>query len=396
MISVEEALSLINKESFFFKKEENLLVSECLGRILAKPIVAPINLPSFRQSVMDGYALCLNDSNQYQVIGEIKAGDSPNLTLKPGKCVRIYTGAAVPEMANAVVMQEKISVKEDYIQINEIPSLNHNIREIGSQIKAGDISLEAGQILNAAGLGFIQSLGIEKLNVYSSLKVSIIVTGNELIPAGQKLEEGKIYESNSLLLQAALEHFEIKNVTIKKVEDRLDATVSAIDKAIKESNIVIVSGGISVGDYDFVGKAMEKLSVDQVFYKVRQRPGKPLFFGIKKETYLFALPGNPASTLSCFYVYVVPLIKKLQGADGKGLSRFQLPITHRFSTKEPRALFLKAYIEKQRVTILDHQNSSMLISFAKSNALVYIPETKKEYLENELVETLILPHVTIP
>ena len=135
--------------------------------------------------------------------------------------------------------------------------LNHNIREIGSQIKAGDISLETGQILNAAGLGFIQSLGIEKLNVYSSLKVSIIVTGNELIPAGQKLEEGKIYESNSLLLQAALEHFEIKNVTIKKVEDRLDATVSAIDKAIKESNIVIVSGGISVGDYDFVGKAME-------------------------------------------------------------------------------------------------------------------------------------------
>ena len=176
----------------------------------------------------------------------------------------------------------------------------------------------------------------------------------------------------------------------------MDTTVNAIDQAIKESNIVLVSGGISVGDYDFVGKAMEKLCVDQVFYKVRQRPGKPLFFGKKKETYLFALPGNPASTLSCFYVYVVPLIKKLQGDDGKGLSRFQLPITHRFSTKEPRALFLKAFIEKQRVTILDYQNSSMLISFAKSNALVYIPETKKEYLENELVETLILPNVTIP
>ena len=345
---------------------------------------------------MDGYALCLSDSNQYQVIGEIKAGDSPTHTLKPGKCVRIFTGAAVPEMANAVVMQEKVSIKKDYIQINETPPLNHNIREIGSQIKAGDISLEAGQILNPAGLGFIQSLGIEKLNVYSSLKVSVIVTGNELILAGQKLEEGKIYESNSLLLQAALKHFEIKNITIIKVEDRLDTTVNAIDQAIKESNIVLVSGGISVGDYDFVGKAMEKLCVDQLFYKVRQRPGKPLFFGKKKETYLFALPGNPASTLSCFYVYVVPLIKKLQGDDGKGLSRFQLPITHRFSTKEPRALFLKAFIEKQRVTILDYQNSSMLISFAKSNALVYIPETKKEYLENELVETLILPNVTIP
>ena len=134
MISVEEALSLINNENSFLKKEENLPVSECLGRILAKPIVAPINLPSFRQSVMDGYALCLSDSNQYQVIGEIKAGDSPTHTLKPGKCVRIFTGAAVPEMANAVVMQEKVSIKKDYIQINETPPLNHNIREIGFKI----------------------------------------------------------------------------------------------------------------------------------------------------------------------------------------------------------------------------------------------------------------------
>ena len=157
----------------------------------------------------------------------------------------------------------------------------------------------------------------------------------------------------------------------------------------------MVSGGISVGDYDFVKQALEALDVKQIFYKVRQRPGKPLFFGKKGAKLVFALPGNQASTLSCFYVYVLPLLARMKGSRSDGLMRVSIPIEHDFSSKEPRALFLKASFNNKTVSILDHQHSSMLISFAKANALVYIPEQGIDIKKGAMVETLLLPNTIL-
>ena len=395
MIAVEEALALVLDNSFPLKETEIIPINQCLNRNLAKAVEAPIDLPSFRLSSMDGYALCLHQSNSYSIVYEVKAGDAANPSLKIGECVRIFTGAVVPDSADAVIMQEKTIRKEDQLTIETPVNKGQNIRLAGSQVQKGDFPLEKGQVLQASGLAFLKSLGISEVEVVRSPKVTIIITGNELMPSSEPLTRGKIYESNSILLQAALHQQGIENQLVSFAEDSLKATISALKKAFLSADVVLVSGGISVGDYDFVKQALKELEVKEIFYKVRQRPGKPLFFGKKDQGFVFALPGNPASTLSCFYVYVLPLIARLKGSKSDGLIRDSIPLAHDFSSEEPRALFLKATVQNQNVSILDRQHSSMLVSFAKANALVYIPEQGVRLKKGALVETLLLPNTIL-
>ena len=172
----------------------------------------------------------------------------------------------------------------------------------------------------------------------------------------------------------------------------LTATQNAIEKALNQSHLVLISGGISVGDFDFVGQALEQIGVEKLFYRVKQKPGKPLFFGKYKQTLLFALPGNPASTLNCFYVFVYPLLQALMGRSFSGLLRIKYPLADDFENTTDRALFLKAKIQNDVVTPLTGQASSMIKAFAMANALVYIPLSKKKFKKGEKVETLILPN----
>jgi len=391
MTTVEEALRLIQEEQKVVFDSESIATSKALNRVLSKSIQAPLALPSFKQSAMDGYALHIGTGLNYEVVGEQKAGDANTFELEPGECIRIFTGAAVPDSANAVVIQEKINRFENKIEVKKLTQVGQNIRAEGTQIKKGSFPLEKGQVLNPAGLGLIQSLGIKKVEVYRNPRVSVIVTGNELLPPGSNLSEGKIFESNSLILKTALNQIQIEPKIITSVPDRLEDTQKVLKKAFANSDLVLISGGISVGDYDFVGKALQKLGVNEIFYKVRQRPGKPLYFGKKGNVFCFALPGNPASTLSCFYVYVLPLLSRLMNFSNYGLRREMLPIAHDFQSSEPRALFLKASVNQGKVSILDHQNSSMLISFAKANALVYLPENGANIKAHEKVDVLFLP-----
>ena len=395
MKSVEEALELVLKNSHSLEESERLPLEDCLNRCLAKAIQAPIDLPSHRQSAMDGYAMALHDSATYALVGEIKAGDSVNPVLKPGQCVRIFTGAVVPDAADAIVMQEKTVSNGSLIEVQSPPVKGEHIRPVGSQVKKGAFPLAKGQLLQASGLAFLQSLGIRELEVVRTPKVTLILTGNELISPVEKLSRGKIYESNSVLLKAALQQQEIEPNLISFSEDTLEATIHRLEKALLTADVVLVSGGISVGDYDFVKKALEALEVDELFYKVRQRPGKPLYFGKKEKCFVFALPGNPASTLSCFYVYVLPLIARLKGSQSEGLLRMEVPLAHDFSSKEARALFLKASVQNKVVHILDHQHSSMLVSFAKANALVYLPEKEVRLKKGAHVEVLLLPNTIL-
>jgi molybdopterin molybdotransferase len=391
MIAVEEALRLIQEEQNVITETETIATQEALGRVLSKSIQAPIALPSFRQSAMDGYALHIGTGLTYTVVGEQKAGDAKTFDLKAGECVRIFTGAAVPDTANAVVIQEKVQRFETKIELENLPQLGQNIRAHGTQIKKGSFPLEKGQVLNPAGLGLIQSLGIQKVKVFRKPRVCVIVTGNELLPPGSTLSEGKIFESNSLILKAALHQIQIEPQIITGVPDQLEDTEDVLKGAFATSDLVLISGGISVGDYDFVGKALQNLGVKDIFYKVRQRPGKPLYFGKKGNTFCFALPGNPASTLTCFYVYVLPLLNYLRNFGSLGLRREKLPLTQDFQSSEARALFLKATVNQGKVSLLDHQNSSMLISFAKANAVVFLPENGADLKKHEKVEVLFLP-----
>ena len=203
MISVQQAKAILNN-SIPPSKLIELPLLEALNFCLAKDVFSEINMPPFRQSAMDGFALHLHQDLSYRILGEIKAGDSHLLELKPGEAVKIFTGAAVPDSANAVMQVEKTSISNETLVLKEAIDNEINIRPLGEQIKKNEIALTKGSILNAAAIGFLAGLGITRVSVYQKPSVGILVTGNELVPPGQELEFGKIYESNCIMLQAAL------------------------------------------------------------------------------------------------------------------------------------------------------------------------------------------------
>ncbi len=391
MISISDAISIVKRNGKPLLKETTKKVEKAGGYILFKNIYSPINMPPFRQSAMDGYALNLHDSLAYTLVGEVKAGDEHQPILKKGEALRIFTGAPVPDSANAVMMQEKVVSNGSNITIEHQITLETNIRPLGEQVRTGDIALKKGVKLTPAAIGYLISLGITKVSVFRKPNIAIVTTGNELIEAGQELSYGKIYESNSKMLLSALYNLKYYDVTIHKVEDIYEKTVSILKSVIDNNDLVLITGGISVGDYDFVGKALTELQVEELFYKVKQKPGKPLFYGKKNETQIFALPGNPAAALSCFYVYVYIALQKLMNCDVLELPRVKAKSISNFNKHGDRPQFLKAIFSDGQVDILEGQNSSMLQTFAISNALVFADENINSIKVGDCVDIILLP-----
>jgi molybdopterin molybdotransferase len=372
MISVNEAFSILNNLPFPLKEME-VPLWEARNHVLSETVISPINMPPFRQSNMDGYALALHDDLAYEIIGEIKAGDTEQITLQPGQAIKIFTGAAVPDSAQAVIQIEKVEVNGNQLILQENVSPELNIRALGSQISKGAVALEKGAILNPAAIGFLAGLGFTSVKVYQKPTIGIVITGNELVRPGQPLPYGKVYESNAVMLQAALYQSHYEKVSLYEVKDDFESTKNILQKAIAENDAVLVSGGISVGDYDFTGKALESLGVETLFYKVSQKPGKPLYAGKLEQKIIFALPGNPAAALTCFYIHVRPVLNRLSGIEASFESNITKTLSHDVEVNNPRDQFLKAFVSADEVRILPHQDSSMLDSFALSNGLVYLP-----------------------
>jgi molybdopterin molybdotransferase len=391
MISVEQASQIISENTQLPNKSIDINLIDTLDYVLFQDVLSPINMPPFRQSAMDGYALHLHDAKTYSLIGEIKAGDAHQLHLKPGDAVRIFTGAPVPESANAVVMQEKTSSKNQTLIIESNVVKNENIRPIGEQVLKGHIALKKGVKLTAAAIAYLTTLGITQVKVYKKPSIAIVVTGNELVQAGNNLQYGQIYESNTIMLISALKQAGYTDISTYSVSDHYEKTLQVLKEVIHENDVILVSGGISVGEYDFVGNALKELEVIEHFYKVNQKPGKPLFFGKKDEKIIFALPGNPAASLSCFYIYVIAAIEKLSGNSNFELNRVNALSKSNFVKKGDRAQFLKAIYNDGKVEILEGQNSSMLHTFALANALVYLADKEESIKINDEVRVILLP-----
>ncbi|WP_303317929.1 gephyrin-like molybdotransferase Glp [Flavivirga abyssicola] len=391
MITIHEAINAVKNNITPLFKEETKPLERCGGYHLSKDIVSPVNMPPFRQSAMDGYALYLHNDLSYNLVDEVKAGDHHQPVLKPGEAVRIFTGAPVPETANAVMMQEKVVVDGSKITVESDVLEGHNIRPMGEQVKTGELALKKETKLTPAAIGYLTSLGITEAQVFQKPSIALITTGNELVEAGAPLTYGKIYESNSKMLLNALYNLKFYDVTIHKIEDHYIQTKNKLEAVINNNDLVIATGGISVGDYDFVGKALKELQVKEVFYKVKQKPGKPLFFGKKEDTAIFALPGNPAAALSCFYAYVYIALQKMMNKGTVELPRVKAKSISKFDKKGDRPQFLKAIYNNDHVEILEGQNSSMLQTFALSNALVFVPEDVSRININDELEVILLP-----
>lgn len=391
MISVNQAIQIISESINTNSELVDIAVGRAISAVLANDVKSPINMPPFRQSAMDGYALNLYNEKEYSLIGEVKAGDNENPILEPGEALRIFTGAPVPDTANAVIMQEKTSVLDSKLIIHSDVKSEENIRPMGEQVRKGYLALKKGTKLNPAAIAYLSTLGITKVNVIKKPKIAIVVTGNELAKSGHELQYGQIYESNAVMLKTALKQLGYDDVSIYQIEDDYEKTLMLLDNVILKNDVVLVSGGISVGDYDFVGKALNELKVDELFYKVKQKPGKPLYFGKKEGKVIFALPGNPAASLSCFYIYVLLALEKLSGNSNFQLNRVRAISKSDFTKIGERAQFLKAIYRNNEVEILDGQSSSMLHTFALSNALVYLSETSGSIKKNDKVEVILLP-----
>lgn len=390
MIPVKEALELISKHSASLTPER-IDLKNALGFILAEDVISPINMPPFDQSAMDGYALNRTDAIEiYDLNYRIQAGDDASgIHLNPGECARIYTGAMIPSGCNTVIQQENTSESEGKVTIVNGAD-NLNIRPEGEQYKQNEIIASAGQLLNPGVIGFLASAGIQSANVYPKPKTLIIATGNELVEAGNELKKGQIYESNAIMLQSALGALNIPTDSIKLADEK-EVVVKAFESALEQYDLILVSGGISVGDYDFVREAMDVNEVEEIFYKVRQKPGKPLYFGKKKHAIVFGLPGNPSSALTSFYIYVLPAIQSLTGRNQAFLQQKHVALTHDFHKKGSLTNFVRAKISEHGVTVLSHQSSAMLNAWSEANALLMIPDESNECKEGELFTAFLLP-----
>lgn len=383
MISVNEARKILSENS---ERAEKTIVSllKSRGRILAEDIHSPIDVPSFDNSAMDGYAMEYDGRrNEWELEGVIQAGDTSAKEVTKGKAVRIFTGAKIPAGADTVIQQELIERDENSGTISYHQDKIHrgsNVRLKGSQCKKGDLILKAGTSITPGAIGLLASVGIAEVKVYSSPTVGYIITGDELKEVGTNLKEGEIYNSNGPMLQALLVDIGIEQTVEYKATDDKNELQQKIDEAIAKHDVVLLSGGISVGDYDFVKECLAKAGVRELFYKIKQRPGKPMFAGKNGKKWIFALPGNPASVLSCFNQYVKPSLKFMMGYEDVWRPDRVLALQEDHSKKPGFTFFLKGRAEGNELTILEGQQSFNLQAFSVANCLVELDE------ENELVK----------
>ncbi len=390
MISVGEARNIIignTSRSLPVKKS----VAASAGYTLAKDVFAFTDIPAFRQSSMDGYAIMFSDKDSALMLsGTMEAGTSKTFTLQKGNAVRIFTGAPLPEGADTVVMQEKVKRQGETVLIEDVDlAEGKNVRNKGAEIKSGELAMQAGTLLSPAAIGFLSGIGISEIFVYPLPSISIIITGNEIQVPGLPLQFGQVYDANTFQLKAALQSIGITDIITWKVNDDPASLRTVLEKALEKSDMILLTGGVSVGDYDYVVSATADCAVEQHFHKIKQRPGKPLFFGTKPGKTIFGLPGNPSSVLSCFYMYVMPCISILSGRDNR-VKKSSAILTHGYQKPKGLTCFLKGSEKEGKVTPLGAQESFRLSSFAQANCLVELEEDRESYEAGETVTIHLL------
>ncbi len=376
MISVSAAREIIQQHTGSLLPV-TIQLQEAVSCKLAADVWAPIDIPAYPQSSMDGYAFSFEDlqhTKQLKVIGEMAAGANKDITIEAGTAVRIFTGAAVPPGADTVVMQEKVQLIDGKLFIeDEQLKKGSNLRAKGSEIQKGELALAAGAVLTPAAIGFLAGMGITAVTVFPLPAVTILITGNELQSPGHNLAYGQVYDSNSFALTAVLKQYGIQQVKLMQAPDDLNILTQQLSLALDSGDIVLLTGGVSVGDYDFVVEAAKRCNVQMHFHKLKQRPGKPLFFGTKEQKLVFGLPGNPSSVLTCFYMYVLPAIIKISGRSS-ALPMKQVPIKEAYHKQAGLTHFLKGYYDGEGVKALGAQESYRMRSFAEANCLIEIEE----------------------
>jgi len=378
-------------------------VRSALGRVLAEDILSPVNVPSHRNSAMDGWAMRGADlkagaESTLQEIGVAFAGKPFGGTVGPGQCVRIMTGGVVPEGADTVVMQERAKASGKSITFAAGQKTGQNVRQAGEDLKAGAVALERGRIVRPAELGLIASLGIGEVAVFRPLRVAFFSTGDELKSIGSTLGEGEIYDSNRYTLHGMLTRLGCEALDMGVVRDDPAAIERAFAEAAASADVVITSGGVSVGEADFVKSILGKLG-EVVFWKIAMKPGRPLAYGKLGAAHFFGLPGNPVSVMVTFYQFVRDALLVLMGAHPvEPIPTFAAKCTQKLRkapgrTEFQRGILTRAADGSLEVRPTGEQGSGILKSMSDANCFIILGEATGNVEPGTLVEVQVMEGV---
>lgn len=394
-ISVDMALQQIREALSPIAGFERCSLRDAFNRIIAENVTSPLNVPAHVNSAMDGYALNSGDipaegTRRLAVIGTAFAGNPFAGKVQSGQAVRIMTGSVVPEGADTVIMQEQTERDGDTLTIGSGHRAGENVRQIGEDIAKGGVVLAPGKKIRGAELGLLASLGIAEVSVKRRLRVATFSTGDELCSIGETPKAGQIYDSNRYSLYGMLRALNVEHIDMGVIRDDPDAISNAFSTAAEIADVLITSGGVSVGDADYVKQTLDRLGKVN-FWKIKMKPGKPLAFGQLDKAVFFGLPGNPVSVMATFYQIVQPSLRYLMGQDTTTPIRLQVRTAERLKMRPGRQDFQRGILERNSegelvVRSTGNQGSHILSSMSQANCFIILPAESGPVEAGELVE----------
>ncbi|MGK0273025.1 MAG: molybdopterin molybdotransferase [Cocleimonas sp.] len=403
-ISVADARKTIFKQITPIKSSVKVALRDALNQYLAEDLISPINVPPHTNAAMDGYALAGSDlptehTQKYQVVGASFAGVPSDENYQQGNVIRIMTGGVMPNGTDTVVPQEVINNLEDgSIKIDSKQRIGQNVRHPGEDIPKGATVLKNGHQINAADLGIIASLGKSEVKIYRRPRVAFFSTGDELKSIGETLNEGDIYDSNRYTLFALLKNLDVEIIDLGVIRDTKEDIESAFISAAELADIVITSGGVSVGEADFIKPTLKKLG-DTHFWKIAMKPGRPLTFGSYHGSWFFGLPGNPVAVMVTFMQFVQPAINYLASGSIKSDLIIKASSQQAIKKRPGRTEYIRAIVEQTedgelKVKLTGKQGSGILMSMSLANCFIHLPTESAGVESGELVEIVPFKSIT--
>ena len=405
LLAMDEALDFLLNAVVINTNTHLVSLDNSLYQVLAQDVCSAINVPDFDNSAMDGYAINLKEDQvnisggvNFEVTDRIPAGSIGN-TLAPGCAARIFTGAPIPKGANTVIMQEECEVSEDgkSIETWRPLSINENIRPMGNDIQTGDVILRAGMQLKPQDVALAASVGVAELEVFKKLKVGVFFTGDELVEPGNALNMGEIFNSNRYALVALLKQLNCEVINLGNIKDNLDSTCKALETLASDCDLIMTTGGVSVGEEDHVKPAVEKLGKLSL-WRIKMKPGKPLAFGNVGKAAFIGLPGNPVSAMVTFFLFARPFIKKMQGVSHYKNQTTQVQCNFDWRRPRPRREFVRVKLDHSTIpasaNLYPKQGSDVLSSVVWADGLVEIPENST-FTQGEVLNYYSLTELTL-
>jgi molybdopterin molybdotransferase len=377
-MSVSQAKAFIQQFLSPVEATETITIRESLGRVLSKDIISPCNVPNHDNSAMDGFAYKFDNANKpLKIIGTAFAGKPYEGNIQSSECIKIMTGAVIPAGVDTVVMQERTTTIDNMLTITEMPQKGANIRLAGEDLSLGQTVLAKGHLVRPADLGLIASLGQCKVETYRKLKVAFFSTGDELVGVGQPLEDGQIYDSNRYTLYGMLTRLGVEVDDLGAIPDQIDLLESTLLDAASNHDVVITSGGVSVGEADHMKTLLAKHG-QVLFWKINMKPGRPLAYGKVNNAHYFGLPGNPVATMVAFYQFVRDALVVLMGSTIRPMPLLSIECSAPIKKAKGRTEFVRGllYIDGGiwKVKPTGNQSSGVLSSMSAANCFIVLDE----------------------